>query len=108
MYPEVLGADDTENTNVEEQSLHTFISTDGENKIFPHTKRFLPYQSGWVYNWLTQVALPRLHPGTSLKRVEKIISDAHPSETRALENICGYTNTNLNTSHCATVGKIMG
>ncbi|KAL7551396.1 hypothetical protein ACHAWF_015520, partial [Thalassiosira exigua] len=88
-YPEMLGGDDTEETNSEDRPLYTLCGKDNMNKSFGHTWCFMPSKSQWVYNWIFNNAVPTLHPGTATKRVELFITDADKQETQAAENACG-------------------
>ena len=89
MYPEIVGGDDTEETNSEERPLYTLCGLDGNNEIFVILNCFMPCKSQWAFSWILKTALPNLHPGTALSRVIKINSDADPQETRAIEAITG-------------------
>ena len=95
MYPEFLGGDDTEDTNSEKRPLYTLCGKDNMNKSFGHTWAFMPSKCTWVYSWIFSNALPLLHPGTALNRVEQFIMDACPHETRAAEGVCGYRSVHI-------------
>ena len=89
MFPEFLGGDDKEKTNSEDRPLYTFCGKDSTNKTFGHTWAFLPSKSTWVYSWLFNNALPILHPGSALKRVQIFITDACQQESVAADSCCG-------------------
>ena len=89
MFPEFMGGDDTEGTNSEERPLYTLCGKDNMNTSYGHTWVFMPSKSTWVYSWIFRNALPVLHPGTALSRVQLFIMDACPQETRAAESVCG-------------------
>ena len=89
MFPEFLGGDDTEDTNSEDRPLYTMCGKDSMNKSFGHTWCFMPSKAQWVYQWIFGNAMPILHPGTALTRVQQFATDADPQETRAAVNCCG-------------------
>ena len=82
MYPEFMGGDDTEETNSEDRPLYTLMGKDNNNLSFGHTWCFMPSKAMWVFRWIFEHAVPLLHPGTAMKRVEVIASDADAQETR--------------------------
>ena len=89
MYPEFLGGDNTEETNSEDRPLYTLCGKDNMNKSFGHTWCFMPSKATWVYTWIFANAVPILHPGTAVKRVQLFVTDADNQETRAAEYVCG-------------------
>jgi len=89
MYPEFFGGDDTEETISEDRPLYTLMGKDNMNNSFEHTWIFMPSKSTWVDSWILRNALPILHPGTGVLRVQQFITDACPHETRAAEGVCG-------------------
>ncbi|KAL7534014.1 hypothetical protein ACHAXR_005588 [Thalassiosira sp. AJA248-18] len=62
---------------------------DGMNKSFGHTWCFMPSKAQWVYQWIIGNAMPILHPGTALTRVQQFATDADQQETSAAVNCCG-------------------
>ena len=89
MFPEAIGEDGTCGTNREERDLHTVIGKDQNNKIFAVLSCFMPCRGQWAFSWIEKVAMPYIHPGTALARVQKIVTDADPQMTRAIEAIAG-------------------
>ena len=81
--------DDTEETNSEDRPFYTMCGKDSYNKSFGHTWCFMPSKCQWVYEWMFGTALPVLHPGTSLSRVQILVTDDDKQETRAANNNCG-------------------
>ncbi|KAL7523068.1 hypothetical protein ACHAXR_000013, partial [Thalassiosira sp. AJA248-18] len=72
MYPEWSGGDDTEGTNCEDRPFYSAIGIDNENNAFPIMLAYMPAKGQWVFWWLWKDALPLLHPGTAIKRVQAI------------------------------------
>ena len=89
MFPEFVGGDDTEQTNSEDRPLYTLLGKDNNNKSFPILWAFMPSKAQWVFTWIFKHALPTLHPGTALQRVQLFATDADPQETRAAEGVVG-------------------
>ncbi len=89
MFPEFTSCDDTEGTNSEQRSLYTLLGKDQNEKVFPIAWAFMPSKSQWAYDWFFGVAMPKLHPGDAIRRVEIILTDADKQETMAVENIVG-------------------
>ena len=108
MFPEFMGGDDTEDTNSEKRPLYTLCGKDNMNQVFGHTWAFMPSKSTWVYSWIFSNALPLLHPGTALNRVEQFIMDACPHETRAAEGVCGYGRKQLQTNESIAALAVCG
>jgi len=52
MYPEVIGGDDTEETNSEERPLYIVVGLDNKNKACKVMWAFLPVKPQWAYPWL--------------------------------------------------------
>ena len=95
MYPEIIGADDTEETNSEERPLFTLCGKDGNNQIFTILNCFMPSRSRWVFSWILKIALPNLHMGSALTRVNKVNSDASPQEINAIDAVVGNDDDTL-------------
>ena len=89
MFPEVIGANDTEETNSEEQPLHTNCNKDSNNQTFVTLNSFVPCLGLWAYTWVDNIALPFLLPGTALSRVIKILTDACRKEVTSAEAVTG-------------------
>ena len=89
MFPEFVSGDDTEGTNSEKRSLYTLLGKDQNEKVFPIAWAFMPSKSQWAYDWFFGVAMPKLHPGDAIKRVEIVLTDADKQETMAVENNIG-------------------
>ena len=89
MFPEIAGADETEEMNSEERGLYTICGKDNENQVFVISNTFMPSSAQWAYSWSIKIALPFLHPGTALVRLRKFNTDADPQEVRAVEAATG-------------------
>ena len=89
MFPEFVSGDDTEGTNSEKRSLYTLLGKDQNEKVFPVAWAFMPSKSQWAYDWFFGVAMPKLHPGDAIERVEIVLTDADKQETMAVENNVG-------------------
>ena len=89
MFPEFTSGDDTEGTNSEKRPLYTLLGKDQNEKVYPIAWAFMPSKSQWAYDWFFSVAMPKLHPGDAIRRVEIIVTDADKQETMAVENIVG-------------------
>ena len=81
--------DDTEQVNYEERPIHTLMGKDNENKSFPILHSFMCSKQEWVFTFIVKYALPTLHPGTACQRVNFMICDADPQETRSFDKIAG-------------------
>ena len=46
-------------------------------------------RSKWVFSWILKIALPNLHPGSALSRVNKLNSDASPQEISTIDGVVG-------------------
>ena len=89
MYPECIGQDDTEETNNEEHPLYLMTAFDGDFLSFPFLWSFIAAKTIWKYVWINRHGAPILFPGTALHHVEKVVTDACPRETAALESLVG-------------------
>lgn len=89
MFPEFTSGDDTEGVNSEKRPLYTLLGKDQNEKVFPIAWAFMPSKSQWAYDWFFGVAMPKLHPGDAIERVEIILTDADKQETMAVENHVG-------------------
>ena len=87
--PDFVSGDDTENTNCEKRPLYTVIGKDQNENIFPIAWAFMPSKSFWAYLWFFSMAMPLLHPGDAIQRVQLILTDADPQETAAIEKLVG-------------------
>ena len=81
--------DDTEQVNYEERPIHTLMGKDNENKSFPIVHTFMCSKQEWVFTFIVKHALPNLHPGTACARVNFMICDADPQETRSFDKVAG-------------------
>ena len=89
MYPEIIGADDTKETNSEERPLFTLCGKDDNNQMFTIINCFMPSQSQWVFSWMLKIALPNFHPGSALDQVNKLNSNTSPEEARVIDSVVG-------------------
>ena len=89
IFPEFVTGDDTEGTNSEKRPLYTLLGKDQNEKVFPVAWAFMPSKSQWAYDWFFGVAMPKLHPGDAIERVEIVLTDADKQETMAVENNAG-------------------
>jgi hypothetical protein len=89
MYPEIIGADDTEETYSEERPLFTLYGNDGNNQIFTILNCFMPSRNKWVFSWILKFSLLNLHLESVLTRVNKLNSDAFPQEINAIDAVVG-------------------
>ncbi len=89
MYPESITGDDTESTNNEQRPLFVKCSQDGNNQVYDVMNAFLPSKATWSYAFVYRHAMPYLHPGTGIDRINKIVTDACKQETRAIDGIVG-------------------
>lgn len=88
-FPEFVSGDATEQTNSEERPFYTLMGKDNMNKSFAHTWAFMPSNATWIYSWLFEEAVPTLHPGTAMERVQLIVTDACNQEFSAISNVIG-------------------
>lgn len=88
-FPEFVSGDATEQTNSEERPFYTLMGKDNMNKSFAHTWAFMPSNATWIYSWLFEEAVPTLHPGTAIERVQLILTDACNQEFSAISNCIG-------------------
>ncbi len=84
-----MSGDDTEGTNSEKRPLYTLIGKDQNEKTFPIAWAFMPSKSYWAYDWFFSIAVPALHPGDALQRVQLILTDADSQETGVIEKLVG-------------------
>ena len=89
MYPEIAGADETEEINSEERGFYTVCGKYNENQVYVISNTFMPSSGQWAFSWVLKIALPYLHPGTALSRLRKFNTDADPQEVRSVEATTG-------------------
>ena len=75
LYPEVLMMDVTYGTNREGRPLGTSCSFDQNMNIFSPFRAFLPSECQWVFQWLWEIAIPKLLPIEALRRVQVVLTD---------------------------------
>jgi hypothetical protein len=75
MFPEVMGLDTLNDTNVEEQSLAVFAGIDSHNRVHGYVHIYFPSQQLWVFPWMLHDAVPTLQDMSTLMKVEMLITD---------------------------------
>lgn len=60
LFPEVLKADVTSQTNKEKRPLFLVVAKDSYGKTFTVLQCFLPSEQKWILQWLWETAFPTL------------------------------------------------
>lgn len=80
LFPDVMAADVTEQTNKEKRPLLLLGSLTSNNESFTFCRAFLPSMQRWVFDWFFSTAVPALFPQETLHRNSLMLTDGDSKE----------------------------
>jgi hypothetical protein len=72
MYPELLAADTTRDTNIEDRMLMIFDGLDTMRRNFPSARAFLPLEYQWVFHFSFSYVFPKLLGQGTVRRIKQV------------------------------------
>lgn len=88
-FPSVISADITEKLNREQRSTFIFVGVDGNNKLFPCFRCFLPNSSLEMFNWVYEKAFIMLMNPTDVRLNTVFLTDGEFNMYYAMDLITG-------------------
>lgn len=80
LFPEVMAADVTEQTNKEKRPLLLLGGLTSDNESFIFCQAFLPSMQQWVFHWFFNQAVPALFSPDILRRNKLMLTDGDSKE----------------------------
>ena len=85
MFPEIMLADVTAQTNTEKRPLFLLVGRDSNGHAFTIGYAYLPSEKKWVFSWLFGTGIPALVDKAALRRNKACITDGDPNEYLSFE-----------------------
>jgi MULE transposase domain len=86
LFPEVLKADVTSQTNKEKRPLFLVVGKDSHGKTFTVLRCFMPSEQKWIFQWLWETAIPILVRKSVLRRNVMLLTDGDFNEYEPFVN----------------------
>jgi hypothetical protein len=86
LFPEVLKADVTSQTNKEKRPLFLVVGKDSYGKTFTVLRCFMPSEQKWMFQWLWETGIPILVPKSALQRNVLLLTDGDFNEYEPFVN----------------------
>jgi hypothetical protein len=86
LFPEVIKADVTSQTNKEKRPLFLVIGKDSYGKTFTVFRCFMPLEQKWIFQWLWETAFPILVRKSVLQRNILLLTDGDFNEYEPFVN----------------------
>ena len=86
LFPEVLKADVTSQTNKERRPLFLLVGKDSYGATFTALRCFMPSEQKWMFQWLWETAIPLLMGKSILRRNNLLLTDGDFNEYEPFVN----------------------